>query len=238
MNKLRRMVSGDTRILRLWGKPRFSHPEICSGDQFRISLRATIVRSSLRRASKHGLGRRADFQAWWSALLARYRGRPPWRATSRLTVEAARCKLLAISRIDEPEAMPRETSSRSASVRVRSERRRTAGTIPPCCDNKKWIEPWSLPKTRPISCNDSPAFQRRQISVFWAEERPYRLPTLINTTSKTNDLCQMVLHPPVELAGVCGNFRARIPVADHAARSWRGGSGRPLRCQRKLGSGA
>src|ERR1700733_2052918 len=122
MNKLRRMVSGDTRILRLWGKPRFSHPEICSGDQFRISLRATIVRSSLRRASKHGLGRRADFQAWWSALLARYRGRPPWRATSRLTVEAARCKFLAISRIDDPEAMPREISSRSASVRVRSER--------------------------------------------------------------------------------------------------------------------
>ena len=31
----------------------------------------------------------------------------------------------------------RRNSSRSASVKVRSERRRTAGTIPPCCDNKK-----------------------------------------------------------------------------------------------------
>src|ERR1700723_1134989 len=200
------MVSWDTRMLSLVGYRRFSHPEICSGDQFRISLRATIVRSSLRRASKHGVGRRAGFQAWWSALLARYRGRPPWRATSRLTVEAARCKLLAISRIAEPEAIPREISSRPASVGVRPERRRTAGTIPPCCDNKKWIEPCSLPKTRPISCNDSPAFQRRQISAFCAEERPYRLPILINTTSKTNDLCQMVLHPPVELALVFGKF--------------------------------
>jgi hypothetical protein len=63
-----------------------------------------------------------------------------------------------------------------------------------------------LPKARPISCNDSPAFQRRQISVFCAEERPYRLPLLINTTSKTTDLCQMVLHPPVELAPFCRNF--------------------------------
>ncbi len=38
---------------------------------------------------------------------------------------------LAISRIDEPEASPREMSSSTS-----SERRRTAGTIPPCCDKK------------------------------------------------------------------------------------------------------
>jgi hypothetical protein len=43
---------------------------------------------------------------------------------------------LAISRIDEPDAMPREMSSRSANVSVRCERRRTAGAIPPCCDNR------------------------------------------------------------------------------------------------------
>ena len=54
--------------------------------------------------------------------------------------------------------------------------------------------------TRPISCSDSPAFQRRQISVFCAGERPYRLPGLMNNTSKTTTLYQMVLHPPVELA--------------------------------------
>jgi hypothetical protein len=44
-------------------------------------------------------------------------------ATSRLTVEAARCNPFAISRIDEPEAIPREMSSRSASVSVLGERR-------------------------------------------------------------------------------------------------------------------
>jgi hypothetical protein len=51
---------------------------------------------------------------------------------------------------------------------------------------------------------------RRQISVFCTEERPYRLPILINTTSKTNDLCQMVLHPPVELARIFGKFPIRL----------------------------
>jgi hypothetical protein len=100
---------------------------------------------------------------------------PPVSSDLRLTVEAARCKLLAISRIDRPYAMPREISSRSASVRVLAERRRTAGAIPPCCDNKKCIEPWFLSRARPISCSDSPALQRRQISVLCTAERPYRL---------------------------------------------------------------
>ena len=36
---------------------------ICSGDQFRISLRATIVRTFLWMASAHGLGRKANLQA-------------------------------------------------------------------------------------------------------------------------------------------------------------------------------
>jgi hypothetical protein len=122
---------------------------------------------------------------------------------------------------------PGEIYSRSASVRVHSERRRTAGTIPPCCDNKKWIEPWSLPKTRPISCSDSPAFQWRQISVLWAEERPYRLPTLINTTSKTNDLWQTVLHPPVELAGILGKCLRFWPGAVRQRAAFDGKLRRP-----------
>src|SRR5258707_10157691 len=32
------------------------------------------------------------------------------------------------------------------------------------------MEPWSLPKARPISRNDSPAFQRRHISVLCSAE--------------------------------------------------------------------
>jgi hypothetical protein len=40
----------------------FSHPEICFGDQSKISLLATISCSLLWVASRQGLGRRADSQ--------------------------------------------------------------------------------------------------------------------------------------------------------------------------------
>jgi hypothetical protein len=99
-----------------------------------------------------------------------------------LTVDAARCNPSAISRIDEPEAIPREMSSRSASVSVRSDRRRVVGTTPPRCVNRNRIEPWPLPKARPISCNDSPAFQRRHMSVRCSAESLSRFPCAINTT--------------------------------------------------------
>src|ERR1700738_3901995 len=44
------------------------------------------------------------------------------------------------------------------------------------------MDPWSLPKARPISCNDSPAFQRRHMSVLCSAESLSRLPCVINTT--------------------------------------------------------
>jgi hypothetical protein len=44
------------------------------------------------------------------------------------------------------------------------------------------MEPWSLPKARPISCNDSPAFQRRHRSVLCSPESLSRFPCVINTT--------------------------------------------------------
>src|SRR5258707_15712252 len=104
------MVSWDTRMLSFLGYRIFNHPEICSGDQSRISLLATIVRSFPWVARRHVLGRKADSQAWESASLARYCGRPPGRATSPLTVDAAHCNPLAISRMDEPEAITHEIS--------------------------------------------------------------------------------------------------------------------------------
>src|SRR5580700_4373289 len=57
------MVSCDTRRPSSLGNCHFSHPEICSGDQSCISLLATISRSVVSVASRHGLGRRADSQA-------------------------------------------------------------------------------------------------------------------------------------------------------------------------------
>src|SRR5580704_7893894 len=127
------------------------------------------------------LGRQADCQASPSAGLARYCGRPPCRATSRLTVDTARCKHLAMARSDWPEAIPREMSSRSAKVSTRGERRRAGGAIPPWRANRKWMTCLSLPSTRPIAFNDCPAFQRSHISARWAEDSFHRL-CIANTT--------------------------------------------------------
>ena len=69
----------------------------------------------------------------------------PWRATSRLTVDAARSRRLAISRIDKPEAIPREIFSRSASVSATRERRRSTGGMPPRGSNTARIELCGLP---------------------------------------------------------------------------------------------
>jgi len=76
------MVSWDTRMLSWLGYRFFNHPEICSGDSSWISLLATIVRSFLRMQSRHGLGRRADFQAdgrlhWLDTGNDRRGGPPP-----------------------------------------------------------------------------------------------------------------------------------------------------------------
>jgi hypothetical protein len=49
----------------------FSHPEICSGDQSRISLLATMLRNLRLTASQHFFGRKAESQAWLSAACAR-----------------------------------------------------------------------------------------------------------------------------------------------------------------------
>ena len=108
--------------------------------------------------------------------------RPPWRATSRLTVEPARLRCWAMTRTEQPLAIPREMSSRSAKVSARPERRRTGGAIPPWRANRKWITCLSLPSARPIAFNDCPVFQRLHISARWAEDSFHRLACAINTT--------------------------------------------------------
>src|SRR5258705_9359526 len=44
------------------------------------------------------------------------------------------------------------------------------------------MDAWSLPKARPISCNDCPAFQRHHMSIPWFAETFTLLLNLINTT--------------------------------------------------------
>jgi len=156
------------------GNSCFSHPAICSGDQSRLSLRATITCNLGCTASRHGFGRRASFHACASASVARYRWRPPWRAMSRLTVEGDRPIPAAIWRIEVSAAMPREISSRSASVSARRERRRVAGTMPPFDDTTPCTDPACLPSARPMSLKDCPAFHRCHSSAFWDAESPGR----------------------------------------------------------------
>jgi hypothetical protein len=86
-----------------------------------------------------------------------------------------------LSRIDEPEAIPREMSSRSAKVSARTERRRAAGAIPPLGNNTQRMQLCGLPQARPISCNDSPAFHRLQTSALCAADSLDCFPSLINT---------------------------------------------------------
>jgi hypothetical protein len=101
--------------------------------------------------------------------------------TSRHTEEAARSRPRAISRSGEPEAIPREMSSRSARVSANRERRRAAGGIPPRGNNTARMQLCGLSKTRPISCSDCPALQRLQTSRFSIAESPNRIPSLIPT---------------------------------------------------------
>ena len=104
-------------MLSLLGYRLFNQPEICSGDQSRISLLATIVRSFLWLAKG---------KPWAAELTSRPADRPRrlGSADGRRAVpppgsrRRSRRSSPAISRIDEPEAMPSEMSSRSANVSV------------------------------------------------------------------------------------------------------------------------
>jgi hypothetical protein len=78
----------------------FSQPAICCGDQRRRSFSSTMSRSIVFPASLHAFGRAARAHAEWSARAARYRRRPPFALTSRLTVEGDRPNPDAIARID------------------------------------------------------------------------------------------------------------------------------------------
>src|SRR5580704_13683975 len=169
------MVSWDTRMLSSSGYWVFSQPEICFGDQSRISLLPAMSRNLTLLERRQRLGRKAACQASPSAGLARYAGRPPCRATSRLTVDTARSKHLEISRSDEPEASPREERT------------------PPYCRNNPTMKRhyatngvMILAKSTPISCSVCPAFQRLHTSSFCSAESPNRSPRFINTTFKSS----------------------------------------------------
>ena len=151
-----------------------SQPAICSGDHCWPSLQATNQRRRGLSANRQDCGLRAASQAASSACAARYRSRPPCRATSRLIVEVGRPRLSAIWRNDWPEARHRDISSRSIKLSDRADRRRSLGAIPPCAARTPKIEPGFLSKKRAMSLSDWPPFHRRHRSRFWARDMPGR----------------------------------------------------------------
>ena len=77
------------------------------------------------------------------------------------------------------------------------------------------MEECSLPKARPISCNDSPACQRRHTSPFCTAESPNRFRWIINTTFGEKIYIKMVLQRPVELAAVTGEVGTRTNMSGY-----------------------
>jgi hypothetical protein len=83
------------------------------------------------------------------------------------------------------------------------------------------MEPWSLPKARPVSCNDSPAFQRRHMSVPLLCRKPVPLSLSNKHHLYKNDSYQMVFQRPVETAicdytGGCSLSGVECPEGIHA----------------------
>jgi len=145
MNRLRVMVSWDTLILWSSGYRVLQPSGYLLGDQSSISLLATMSRTLRFTARRHLFGRMAETQLGDLHHGHGRQDRPPWRATSRPTVETARSRRPAMSRVDKPEAIPREMSSRSASVSASHERRRAAGAMPPRGNKTHRMEGWGLP---------------------------------------------------------------------------------------------
>jgi len=134
----------------------FSQPEICFGDQSRSVYSQRC--SATSRGWKEG-------SAWAARPTARLLRPLDWLdmqgghhdvATSRLTVDTAASKHLAISRFDAPEASPREISSRSRSVSARSARRRYCRSNPTVTRHQTTNGGMSLPKARRSHATSAP----------------------------------------------------------------------------------
>ena len=85
-------------------------------------------------------------------------------------VDDARPSRVAMERIDSPDTIAREISSRSANVSAIAARDRCAGRNPPVSASIRWIDEWARSKSLPISCSVQPRFQRSHISAFWVSE--------------------------------------------------------------------
>src|SRR4051795_5797192 len=98
-----------------------------AGDQPCRSCWQTTARSRGERSTANSLGRSRPAHAASCAAVARYRARPPCRATSREITEESRPNRRPISLYSRDSARPREISSRSVNINIL----RTAHPAPP-----------------------------------------------------------------------------------------------------------
>ena len=111
----------------------------------------------------------------------------------------------AMARIEQPLAIPREMSSRSARVSAPRERRRADGTIPPWRANRKWMTCLSLPSARPIAFNElSNLPTAPHIGPLGRRQLPSSLHDEHHLLEKR--VISVVLHRPVEPALLHGNW--------------------------------
>jgi hypothetical protein len=142
---------------------------------------------------------RGSLRAW----LARYRSAPPLRLISRLIVDGARPSAAAIERIEWPATSARDTSSRSAKVKARTDRRRVGGRIPSVAARIPRTDEWCRSNSLAIWCSDSPFCQRSHIRPFWASVYWIRV-LRFNRNTPAAGAASHVLHRSYETAADSG----------------------------------
>src|ERR1019366_8961889 len=74
------------------------------------------------------------------------------------------------------------------------------------------MDTWLLPKARPISCNDCPAFQRLHTSVLCIAESLTRLTGVINTTFRKKIYIRWCCIDPLSWHRFSGLGRQNVPA--------------------------
>jgi hypothetical protein len=141
-----------------------------------------------------------------SARWARYRWRPPLRASTR-DPSTTPVPAQAITRQESPAATPRLISSRSAADNEPAGRRRGGCLTPPLCNTKARTEGPGLPIRRAISRSDSPRRHRAQSSSCSWTDSPRTAPI---TSSADIPVSAEAIQPPIENAVATGTANRQL----------------------------
>jgi hypothetical protein len=122
----------------------------------------------------------------------------PWRRLDRY---------VGRSHDDEPEAIPREMSSRSASVSARRERRRAMGRIPPRQQHRANAAIWLI-KSAPNLMQRLSRFPAAPDVTLLDRRKPKPFPSPhVNTTSQEQTYIRWCWHRPIECTPFYRDFK-------------------------------